>query len=888
MMLSRWLLLLLLGGFVAVAAPPEEEESPFKAEPETAKPAPPSRPEPLEVEEKPAERRTPPSRGGRLVELAAEARRATNPQLKAYFERFVVPFDSLGANKRANQRVSPLPLVWGKDRYPDEFGVAILDAAGKPGSPVSVPKRAVDEVTHFEPIVLDATRKLLALPPAPPNPPRGERLQAVESVLSSTLLSLASMRESGERRGASWGEYAKELDSTLADVRATRVELAAELNDWTMVRELADRYSELYRRDRATSARLNAARVGEAAALASREDPSGLERARTLLAEYESREPGGKAPAAVLTRQRLADQARKLLSQAQSLADTNKTQARTLLATAERIDPSNSDLKDLRAELKLAAPTLVVAVKRRPVLMSPARARFDSEKQVAELLFEGLTEAVPDADVGMRYLPTLAAAPPLVSDGLREVQLGTAAWSDPKLGPVTSLDVAGTLRLVRRVPWNESAFVAGWLADPGLAPDDPTRIRLRIDRGHPHPRELLTFKILPHLWFTQKNARADDEAFARNPIGSGPYRVTTRPNDVDVALSADPRYGSRPGHLGQPFITEVRFAEASRFRDLTSELRAGRVHVVPDVPTPELAKYQAENELGGTVRIVTAADPGRTWTLMLNHRRPTLHNPDIRRALMHAIDREAILRSVFRNPAEPEQFHRILNGPFPPESWAATANAPPLFNRALAASKARSYLKTPGAAPVLELAYPADDPQAALACEQIRQMVDGLTAEDPVKLVLKPQPLPADEFIERVQNQGRYDLAYWPRDDQSVWYPLTLAADLDPEFALPGGRNVSGFLGPRAGRTPADIALGQALAETRGVRDWSGRLKPLSGKIQSAFNEAVPFVPLWELDRHTVLSRSVKIRFPSDSGDADPSRLPPTTLFVGVGGWRLE
>ena len=806
--------------------------------------------------------------------------------MKRYLGLFVVPHDLMGVSGRESKRILPLPLVWGKDKYPDDFGVAYLGEDNLPGEAVGVKLRTVTDVKQFEFEALKATAELLALPPGAPNPPRGARLEAAEAVLSSVSLSLAAMRDAGERRGTTWGEVAADLAQALADVRAGRVELAAEKRDWAAVNELADRYQELYRGDRATAARLSAARVAQAADLAAKDDAAGLERARGLLADYESREPGGKAPAAARARQLLAAKARAMLAKAQQLQGSDQAQARTLLATAERIDPGNADLGELRREIAGARPTLVVAARRRPVLMSPYAARFDSEKQVAGLLFEGLTEAIPDPEVGKRFVPQLASRLPAVVSGTREAELGTAAWSDPALGPVLASDVAGTLRLLKQIPQRESASVVGWLADRGLAGDDPLRARLRLDRGHPDPRELLTFKILPARWFAERNASPADEAFAKSPVGSGPYRLAKAGDDV--LLTADPRYGSRDGNLGQPFIQDIRFADAGRFRDLAAELRAGRVNVLPDVPTIDLPKFTADNDLGGTVRVATAADPQRTWCLAINHRRPGLQSLELRRALTHAIDREAILRAVFRDPASPEKYHRAMTGPFPPTSWATPDGAAALFNRDLAASKARAYLKTPGAAPTLELVYPSDDAQAALACERIRQMVDELTADDALKLVLRPQPLPPDEFLARVRGQGRFDLAYWPRDGDDVWYPLELASDLDPAFATPGGRNVGGYLGERAGRSGPDIALGQLLAETRGVRDWSGRLKPLAERIHAAFNEAVPLVPLWELDRHTVLTRSVKIRFPGESSDADPSRLPPTTLFTAIGGWRLE
>ena len=82
--------------------------------------------------------------------------------------------------------------------------------------------------------------------------------------------------------------------------------------------------------------------------------------------------------------------------------------------------------------------------------------------------------------------------------------------------------------------------------------------------------------------------------------------------------------------------------------DLAAEFRADRLHLLPDVPTGDLPLFQAEANLGGKVRIVTAQTPRRIHLLAVNHRRPALRSADLRRGLALAIDREQILNDVFR------------------------------------------------------------------------------------------------------------------------------------------------------------------------------------------------------------------------------------------------
>ena len=58
-------------------------------------------------------------------------------------------------------------------------------------------------------------------------------------------------------------------------------------------------------------------------------------------------------------------------------------------------------------------------------------------------------------------------------------------------------------------------------------------------------------------------------------------------------------------------------------------------------------------------------------------------------------------------------------------------------------------------------------------------------------------------------------------------------------------------------------------------------------RISDAFNDRVPFIPLWQLDRHMLVSNRVKF-YADDAEPMKPQALNPTTLFGGIARWRLE
>ncbi|OWK41727.1 ABC transporter substrate-binding protein [Fimbriiglobus ruber] len=842
----------------------------------------------------------------RLDDVIRAAGAAANPAVKEFLAAHAVAFDRLRRTTGKVMRVTPLPFLWGKDKFPADFGVAPLTDDGAAGEVTSMARKQVRDVEPFERLAIDATTTFLkpetdaAKVDTAPKP--AVKLAAAERLLTAVMFFHESAREQNRRRGKSWDAVKAEVYDQLTAVRVARATQFGRDKDWAKLKETSARLIELYKNNPKVLERVYAARLLEAVALVAPENDkvTDLERGRELLHDYESRFPGTGNETVKQVHAALAARSARFLERAKQIFGQNPAEARNLLKAVEAINPDDPALRGMQQELKAGYSVLVVASRRSPEFMSPSRARYESEQWAANLMFEGLLEAVPEAlpdhQVGVRFVPALAASRPPVGPGIRDVALvRSAEWGGPDRGLFDSADVAGTLRLMRQQPASWAAELAAWYDDPGFDPSDPGRVRIRFRAGYPDPRGLLTLKMHPAKWLLEKNKALDDEAFARKPFGTGPFRlapdyVPPKPGEPghDVVFLSNPSYARRPNRSSPPSIKEIRLVDATQLPDLVTEFRAERLHILTDVPTADLPKYAASGGLDGRVRVVTPAVDRRLHILAINHRRPELQSPDIRRALLHAIDRERVLNEVFR--AGRPEFHKALTGPFPAASWAtprSQVGPTALYNRDLAQAKYARFLAGPQQISELELLVSADDPRARAACKMIADMVESATATEDRKLKIRVEPVAPRELLKRVENTSQFHLAYLPFDYRDDWYPIGLGSFLDPSAAVIDGRNYLGYLAKDASPTPDDDLLGRLLTEARLHRDPT-RLDQLAHEIHRRFNDVAPFIPLWQVDRHMVISTAVKLSPTGPTDDETFRLLDPATLFNDVGRWRVD
>lgn len=138
------------------------------------------------------------------------------------------------------------------------------------------------------------------------------------------------------------------------------------------------------------------------------------------------------------------------------------------------------------------------------------------------------------------------------------------------------------------------------------------------------------------------NRRAWDEAatyldWAKKPITTGPYMVADFKPDVSLTLVAHGEYWG-----GRPPLKEIRFVEVPEVSSRVNGLLSGEYQFACDIPPDQIEGIEANSAFEVT---------GST---ILNHRitaydmhHPQLANPLVRRALSHAIDRQAIVDALW-------------------------------------------------------------------------------------------------------------------------------------------------------------------------------------------------------------------------------------------------
>lgn len=158
------------------------------------------------------------------------------------------------------------------------------------------------------------------------------------------------------------------------------------------------------------------------------------------------------------------------------------------------------------------------------------------------------------------------------------------------------------------------------------------------------------FFPLPEAFF------ADKAAFEANPIGNGAFRFVSRQPNVNIMLERYEEYaGERKPSVGDVELRVYETAEAA-YQDVV----AGNLDFLEVIPPSALAGKLFESDLAG--RSVSQTYLGiQTVTFPLYD--PRFQNPDVRKAISMAIDREAVNQQIFDGLKPPADGYVAPNVP---------------------------------------------------------------------------------------------------------------------------------------------------------------------------------------------------------------------------------
>jgi peptide/nickel transport system substrate-binding protein len=186
---------------------------------------------------------------------------------------------------------------------------------------------------------------------------------------------------------------------------------------------------------------------------------------------------------------------------------------------------------------------------------------------------------------------------------------------------------------------------------------------VEIETAGPNPvlaDQLTELRIMSKAWAEKNRAvvpqdfvKKEETFSARNANGTGPYILKTREPDVRTVFAINPNWwGKREGNVTEVVYTPIR-ADATRIAALLS----GEIDFVLDPAPQDLGRLRGNNN----VKVVEGNENRTIFLGMDQHRDELLYsnvkgkNPfkdaRVRQALYHAIDINAINKSVMRGSA---------------------------------------------------------------------------------------------------------------------------------------------------------------------------------------------------------------------------------------------
>jgi len=363
---------------------------------------------------------------------------------------------------------------------------------------------------------------------------------------------------------------------------------------------------------------------------------------------------------------------------------------------------------------------------------------------------------------------------------------------------------------------------------------DARTLRFHLKRAYAPILAELSISIVPESRARMPGARAQD----RTPIGAGPFRFVSQPDDEHVELAPfDGYYGGKP---------DISALHVRVVRDETTrvlELLKGRADLVVNATSPAVIPMLEKDP-----HLKVLSKPGTGYAyLAFNTRSGPTADARVRQAVCHALGVEAIVDFKFHGLATP------ATGMLPKNHWA--------------------YQPTPGCTRDLErtarlldeAGYPARGKEPRLTLT-LRTSTDRFRRS--IGLVFKQELAKAGIDVEvrslefgtlmNDMRHGNFELAAlkW----SAVIEPDLLRQVFSSQFAPTkenafGGLNRGAYKNPEVDRLLADAAL-----STREER------KALYAKAQELIDNDMPYVPLWHESTVAVTSDRLRGFSPSAHG----------------------
>jgi peptide/nickel transport system substrate-binding protein len=328
------------------------------------------------------------------------------------------------------------------------------------------------------------------------------------------------------------------------------------------------------------------------------------------------------------------------------------------------------------------------------------------------------------------------------------------------------------------------------------------------------------------------------EEITHRPIGSGPFRFVSAEQDREVIIERNDGYWGEKAH-----VPRIRFMVVPDTTTRALELRKGSADIVSNALTSDMVlTLQREPNL----EVLHA--PGTVLNYMaFNLRDPILKDVRVRQAIACAIDRQPMIKYLWRGFAQPA--YSVL----PPQSWAYNADVPRYEHdpeRAGQILDAAGYPERNGIRFHITMKTSTEETTRLIAAVLQQQLREA-------GIALDIRTFEFATFFSDVTSGAYqlYSLRWIGGNEDPDIFEYAFHSD---RFA-PHGANRSYYANPRL-----DALIDQARTEI----DQDVR-KQTYFEIQQILAEDLPYINLWYLDNVLVHSKRVKGLTLNPSGNYD-------------------
>ena len=278
---------------------------------------------------------------------------------------------------------------------------------------------------------------------------------------------------------------------------------------------------------------------------------------------------------------------------------------------------------------------ITIAIGAEPFTLDPQTNDDGQERSVSDNVYETLLTRSPDGELTADGLA--AAMPEQIEDDVWQFTIREGiTWHDGE--PFTSEDVAASINRIidPDLASQQGSFFA---TITGAEAIDETTVNVTTNGPDPVlPSRMYWMKIVPASAPTGAAAASGEATeFSSNPVGTGPYRFVEWARGDHITLEKNPDYWGE----NESNIETVTYRFVPEAATRLSGLIAGEYDLAPNL-SPEDAE-SAPNF--GSVRGLEHA------MIVLNETGGITADPDVRRALYYAIDRESIVTDLFQGYA---------------------------------------------------------------------------------------------------------------------------------------------------------------------------------------------------------------------------------------------